>query len=265
MGAACVTESDLSVAWLRAFAHAAAPGISSLDPLVVTVRGFSGGTPIETTAIRARLDDALRESHSLQNRPGNPLTCTMVASTIFPDSLWGPTVGRTELYQRYLRLLPRIKRDARNRRGLYFERLINYGRGPNEGNQLEHIITAFRSGVKRTSAFQASICDPERDTTRMPMQGFPCLQQIAVCPQRSNGTLTITAFYGTQYIFQRAYGNYLGLCRLGCFLAREMDLELTQMTCVASHALLGEGITRERARNLVRDALERAQIDALEN
>jgi hypothetical protein len=51
----------------------------------------------------------------------------------------------------------------------------------------------------------------------------------------------MTAFYATQTIFSRAYGNYVGLARLGRFLAHEMKLELTRVTCIANVAQLGLG------------------------
>ena len=43
-----------------------------------------------------------------------------------------------------------------------------------------------------------------------------------------------------QYIFERAYGNYLGLSRLGSFVAQEVGLKLEQMNCVAAIARLGD-------------------------
>jgi len=40
-------------------------------------------------------------------------------------------------------------------------------------------------------------------------------------------------------LFDRAYGNYLGLCHLGRFMAHEMGLKLVRMTCIASVAQRG--------------------------
>jgi hypothetical protein len=184
---------------------------------------------------------------------------TAAANTIFPESLWNPSKDRNELYAKYLRLLPRLRKDPRNRRGLYFERLIAYGRGPEGGNQLEHMLRAFKKKVKRTSAYQATISDPKTDLTKTPFLGFPCLQQVAVHPSEVTGSLAITGFYGTQYLFERGYGNFLGLAGLGRFLAREMGLKLERMTCVASYAPV-EAIGKTRGRRLiaaVKDAFAR--------
>jgi hypothetical protein len=52
--------------------------------------------------------------------------------------------------------------------------------------------------------------------------------------------LCITGYYPKEYIFDRGYGNYLGLCRLGQFMANEMGLELAQMTCFVGVAAAGK-------------------------
>ena len=40
----------------------------------------------------------------------------------------------------------------------------------------------------------------------------------------------MNAFYAKQYMVERGYGNYLGLCRLGEFVAHELGLSLTRVT-----------------------------------
>jgi len=47
-----------------------------------------------------------------------------------------------------------------------------------------------------------------------------------------------SGFYASQYLFKRAYGNYLGLCRLGRFMAFQMGLKLVRLTCYAGFAHL---------------------------
>ena len=85
---------------------------------------------------------------------------------------------------------------------------------------------------------QAAIIDPALDHTNSQQLGFPCLHQVAFTPDGDAG-LAVTGFYATQYLFDRAYGNYLGLCRLGRFMAHEMGLKLARMTCIASVAQRG--------------------------
>lgn len=62
------------------------------------------------------------------------------------------------------------------------------------------------------------------------------MQQIAFVPNSKTASLHVVAFYPHQYLFQRAYGNYLGLIQLGRFVAHEMHLTLTAMTCVSTIA-----------------------------
>jgi hypothetical protein len=64
------------------------------------------------------------------------------------------------------------------------------------------------------------------------------MQQVAFAPY-GNDELAVTGFYAKQYLFERAYGNYLGLCNLGRFVAHELGLRLTKVTCVAGVATMG--------------------------
>ena len=45
--------------------------------------------------------------------------------------------------------------------------------------------------------------------------------------------------YATQDIVDKAYGNYVGLHRLGMFMAQEMGLKLDRLTCIATPAVRG--------------------------
>ena len=239
-----IEEDNLSVAWAKALLHVAEKGEVSL--LTVVIRGFTDGQPMEVPPVRLLLDEAL-------GADAKGLSCNEVANTLFPKSLWNPKADRQLLYDRYQRIMPCVLRDRRNRYGVYFQRMIAYGRdaASNEGmNQLEHIIQTWRGGNHRRSALQAAIFDPTKDHTNQRMRGFPCLQQVAFAPQGADG-LMVTGLYATQYIFERAYGNYLGLCRLGRFMAQEMGRQLTQVSCVASPANRGDK-TKGYLRELVR-------------
>jgi len=84
--------------------------------------------------------------------------------------------------------------------------------------------------------FQASIFDPGRDHDGIAQLPFPCLQHVSFVPQGE--TLTLNAFYATQQLLNKAYGNYLGLCRLGNFMAHEMGLTFSKMNCFIGVAKL---------------------------
>lgn len=234
-GLLTIQETNLSHAWAKAFLAAASPGGGEIMPVVVTVTGFSDNQPVETPSIRQMLDQAL-----LNNKR---FLCETVASTIFPQSMWNPSAGRELLFQRYQDLLPGLKKlEPSNKYGLYFERLIAFGH--DKVNQLDHIIQTYQGGNHRRSALQASVFDPIVDHTNQPRRGFPCLQQVVFTPCGKR-EMTVTAFYAVQYLFEKAYGNYLGLCNLGHFMAHEMGLRLTQLTCIAGVAKLGNVIKRE--------------------
>ena len=224
-----ITSDNLSLAWAEAFLHIIDHPGKEVAPLVVSICGFADGFPNEERSIQIALDRSL-ESSEYQS-------VETVANTIFPESHWKLSRGdRHELYRIYLRTLPRLKAldKMRNRRGLYFERLIAFDEKAQNRNQLEHIISAYNSahqarrGVRRTM-LQASVFDPRRDHLNVPRLGFPCLQHITFVP--NGAELTLNAIYATQQIFEKAYGNYLGLCRLGRFMAHEMDLTFSSLNC----------------------------------
>ena len=115
-----IKDSDLSRAWARAFLEAMKPGRGEILPLVVTVTGFVDDRPTENPTIRCALDEALLRMEEF--------SCITVASTIFPQSLWNPEESRDQLFERYRRILPRLRKmEKRNQYGLYFERLIAFG------------------------------------------------------------------------------------------------------------------------------------------
>lgn len=250
-GPLLIEDDNISRAWVRAFSTLANPGVDALSPLVLTVRLPGDGRLPIVPAVDAIIDAALQAQ-------GTPLSRT-TANLIFP-SIWNPARPRSELFERYQRMLPKIRKERLNRDGVYFERLIAYGPEGAPRNQLEYIISTYAAGNHRRSALQASILDPARDQTNQRQRGFPCLQQVSFLPDPEHG-LAVTGYYATQYLVDRAYGNVLGLCRLGQFVAHELDQPCTRMTCVAAAARLGDGWTKRWARAQL-EPLGRALIEA---
>lgn len=227
MGPLLINEPDLSRAWAKAVLHVVDHAGLEISPLVLSVTGFDdNGTAAENKAVRHALDNLLL-AKGLRNVED-------VAFTIFPQRLWQVAQGdRALLFEYYRKAFPRYQamnpRD--NRRGLYFERLISYGRGPCDGNQLEWILSQFnaREGVRR-SMFQASVFDPGRDHVATAQLQFPCLQHVSFEPTREG--LVVNAFYATQQLFVKAYGNYLGIAQLAAFMAHEMKMKLIRMNVI---------------------------------
>jgi hypothetical protein len=206
---------------------------NEITGLSLSVSGFdSDNCVLEDVCIRKKLDAAL-EVEGLQ-----PIGT--VANTIFPINLWNKASDRSLLYKRYMDILPQIKKCPQNRYGIYFNRMINYD---DKGfNQIERIISFYEKKNRRRSAFQVSIWDPHRDLVNTRMRGFPCMQHLVFsCVQNK---IVVTSFYATQYVFERAYGNILGICNLGSFLAHELGIPLKEVNCFVGVEQLSIGKTR---------------------
>jgi hypothetical protein len=220
-----IPSENLSYAWAELFLSIIKGSGKEISSLIISLTEFKNGIPNEDIAIREALNDCLSAYNKEQ--------IDTVANTIFPDTLWElAQYNRQVFFAKYIHNLPRIKalEPRRNCRGLYFERLIAFGCDFANGNQLEHIISAYTSNPSfRRAMFQASVFDPHRDHTLAPRLGFPCLQHLQFLPDNKSETLTVNAFYATQQVFEKAYGNYLGICRLSLFMAHEMRLSLDRV------------------------------------
>ena len=228
-----IDDTNLSRAWARLLLQVLDGAGTEVAPLILSLSGFAqNGPAVEDPAVRQALDQLLM-------RKGR-IVVENVAFTIFPQGLWEMSRGnRTRLFARYRATFPRWQamNHRANGRGLYFERMVMYGRGPCDGNQLEWILSQFnsRKGVRR-SMFQATTFDPGRDHVASAQLGFPCLQQVSFEPTAAG--LVTNAFYATQQIFDKAYGNYLGLAHLGAFMAREMGMPLARLNVMVGVAKL---------------------------
>jgi hypothetical protein len=242
-----IERTGLSEAWLAALLSLTEKRPDPGSPFIISFTGFNEqGLPLESNAIRECVDRELKARGAVSVE-----TC---ASMLFPlgnlqlmELRLKHKVSIEELTNYYLTsVYPRLKtQNARsNGRGTYFLRMVNFGGNPkNEGeigtNQIAKLIEIW-SGNKRIvqSALQLAIRDPRCDLTRNPRPFFPCLQQVSFAYDHTNG-ISITGYYPTQYIFDRAYGNYLGLAHLGWFIAREMKKKLVRVNCICAHPLLG--------------------------
>jgi len=233
-------ETSLAAAWARAFLTMSDSAGRELSPFLVSIASGPDGAPVEDADLRDAIDACLEES-------GND-PVDRVAKSIFPHPLWRRAKGdRRKLYADYLQNLPDYvaMESSKNSHGLYFARLIGYGidhrtgeelsylegKLKEDGNQLEFIINACKPKAQRM-ALQASIYDPVRDQTEA-RRHFPCLQHVTFVPDFARGTLTLNAFYALQLLFVKAYGNWLGLCRLGAFVASQTELRFERLNCYA--------------------------------
>jgi len=220
-----IRADNLSIAWAKVMAALLQPGVTRITPLTLIIDGLEGhACAPETPGIRKAVDIFLeaQEKRDTEN----------VAWTIFPQRYWELSGGDRELFfELFNDSFARVQEfnPRNNRRGSYFQRLVDLhgeGRGP---NQLKWMLDEYEGHPKarRTSKFQATTFDPLRDYTSSGQLEFPCLQQVSFT--FDDGLLQLNAFYATQQIARKGYGNYLGLCRLGAFIADQTGLKLDRL------------------------------------
>lgn len=234
-----VDENNLSNAWCKVLQHILDHSGNEITPLVLTLSGFD-----EEDIVNRELNNDLSRN--------NLDSIEIVSETIFPQSLYNFNQNDGQkLFETYLQnVLPRLKKiDKRNSSGTYFERLIAFG--DTKKNQLNIIIDSLKedSKIKRRSKLQAAIFDPLKDHKNGVFQSFPCLQHVTFYKSETGG-LVINSFYAMQYLYQRAYGNWLGLINLGKFVANESGLELERLNCFIGVEKL-DHLTKTKAKKLL--------------
>lgn len=261
-----IAETNLSFAWGKAFLRMMSPD-STHAPITLSVEGFDANyLPIEDPIIRSETDAALK-AHGL-------LPVANTAYTIFPNDAWAfQNQPSHEKFAPAFRkwIFPFMYRAHRgNRTGTYFQRMVAFGAdidkqgrlSANYVDQPAKILAFWRgAGSHRRSALQLACFDPNRDHHGKARSGFPCLQQVSLSYDSAHDGLAITGYYPSEFIFDRGYGNYVGLCHLGRYMAKNMGLSLTRMNCVIAHPLLGgEGVKKTPLRPL--EEIVRNQIAA---
>jgi hypothetical protein len=220
-----IEADNLSLGWAKVLEHLSRPGVSVLMPLTLSITGFDAdGVAAEIPEIRDAVDAFLEANgkRDLEN----------VAWTIFPERYLTLANGdRDRFFELFTESFQRVQtfNPRNNRRGSYFQRLVDLRGGGQGPNQLKWILEEYESHPlsRRRSKFQATTFDPARDHSSAGQLEFPCLQQVSFT--FDDEMLGLNAFYATQQVARKGYGNYLGLARLGAFMAREMGLKLGRL------------------------------------
>lgn len=235
---------NISKVWGQIFLHCVSSSVDYISPLTAEI-WVRERELFSQSVIDENIHKQLNETYTdLEVRN----SIESVASTIFPESLLNQDTkqrNRNDFYKRFMDIWPRVKGCPPNRNGHYFHRMIAYQKNlsadkSEEFNQIEHVIQTYNGGNHRKSALQISVMDPRQDHSNEPIRGFPCLQHVNLIPHPSKGELDIVGYYANQYVFLKAYGNYLGLYRLGKFMAGEMGLSLSRVVCIAASAKLDD-------------------------
>lgn len=238
-----IEGNSIAECWLKILQEMIVTKKNELSPLIVNIN-IGGEVPEYQEELENDINKFLV---TIKNQPSIEST----AGTIFPNSL---SAGNATIFDRYDRIWKSVKLTHKNKRGTYFRRMMAYGEAYGEPkNQLKHIIETYngipgkRSPVHRRSALIATTFDPILDHKPTPMLGFPCLQQVCFIPNPQNKTLQMNAIYAMQHLDTRAYGNYLGLVRLGEYMAKKMGLKFVQLQCMLSIIELGKKMNKKLA------------------
>jgi thymidylate synthase len=249
-----VSGPDISTAWIRACKALDQPPNRRGYHTVVRIADPIADDP----RVRFELDRILESK--------NKQSVRTVANTIFPAALARAAKDHDALVARYKKLFPSLKRlHQGNRLGTYFDRLINYPGPGGSTDQIALIIGRLRQQLETrgpmTACYEANLVDPASDhdgeaftvsaPVRVPgvdnnIMQFPCLSHCSFQLDRE-GRLHLTALYRSQYMIERAYGNYVGLGELLAYIAHNSRLQVGGLTVVAGYAQLDGGyITKVR-------------------
>lgn len=237
-----IKGDDLSEAWVQTLGAVLDDGGKSLN----VVTSWQGA--VDRPATRSIVDDFI------SSRPKGKSTwprwpIETVANTIFPIDLYEPELGVEALAQFSDWYLEGLEvAHAASPSGEYCQRLVSWDdAGDQRINQLAEVgrrLCRYADPGDRayrySSDYELAVENPRLDLRiQMPGRnrdpyGFPCLSHISLTVQ--DGAVHLTAMYRNQHLLRKAYGNYLGLSRLGWALAHHAGLRLGTVTVVATHA-----------------------------
>jgi hypothetical protein len=235
-----VNADTVSHAWVQAVATVGElPGRHAFHLIVRIQR-----PQVELPIVRTMADKLLSD---LRLDP-----VTTVANTLFPAALARLHPEPAHLAERYRRLYPRLRKFPANRGGTYFGRLVELPSEQGNVDQLTDIVDKLRRsarGQKRKATYEADCSNPSmavyRDTKdRRKTMGFPCLSFCSF--QLDVDQVHLVAHYRSQYLVQRAYGNYLALGQLLDYVATAAGLKTGQLTVIAGHASVERNIAKTR-------------------
>ena len=258
-----IEASTLSEAWVESVDHLLGCPNGKAVNIVTTFPGTA-----EDPAIRSAVDRFLADA-AIRRPKAAVYEIETVASTLFPDSWYRPGRAanpRDHLYRMRARAA-RVHRRISGEAETYLDRLVAYpGANGKPVNQLEEQIVRIKGQLavkgSKSSAYEIGIDDPADLRIFMPgsdrkYMGFPCLSHISLTLHQ--GAIHITALYRNQGFIRKAYGNYVGLARIGRFFATEVGVQLGEITCVATHADAEFGVASATS---LRNLLERCRAVA---
>jgi thymidylate synthase len=253
-----IRTETLSEAWLAGLEYLLDHGGTAVNLAVA----FASAE--EEADVRAVFDEFIAEWRAGKRKPVLYPAST-VANTLFPQALYRKGPGpeaRERLYRLHARTMRVQKRYTK--KDSYFERLVNWpGAAGEPVNQLEQLIDRLSKQLARmgplSSAYELGLSHPADGSggevrvytpaVDRRLMSFPCLSHISFTLVA--GRLHLAALYRNQDFVARAYGNYLGLARIGEFVAAETGCELGETLCLATHAHSGMGLGKQTITALI--------------
>lgn len=243
-----IKGKNVSEAWKKAIEHLVKNGREDYN-LIVEVENPT----LDDKTTREKFNEILFSI--------NDQRIETVANTIFPFGMNDKSKDRFDFYGRFQRVYPTLRKVIENNKGTYFGRLVAWNYGQKETfNQLEHTISKLirekNNGRGIRVMYEMCIYDPDLDKNNQ--MGFPCMSFISV--KVRNEYIDLTAVYRNQYFVQKAYGNYLGLGRLLGFIAHESGYKMGKLTCIATHADLGNIKPKENYERMLEICRDQQQL-----
>ncbi len=201
----------------------------------------------EVAGIRAAVDQLLG---TLRLAPVDE-----VRNTVFPASLalkYPEPADLTARYRNYT--YPRLKRlERENAKGTYFNRFADYPASAGAIDQLVNVaekLRASKAGTRVKSMYEVDMAEGldmavyRHTKDHKKRMAFPCL---SFCSFQLDGhRVHLVAHYRSQYLVQRAYGNYLGLGQLLQYVATAAGFDTGQLLVVAGHARIDKSVSAVR-------------------
>ncbi len=179
-----------------------------------------------------------------------------VRNTVFPASLARKYPEPADLTARYREYIyPRLRKFEReNAKGTYFNRFADYPASTGATDQLVAVVEKLRASkastrvkamyeMDRADGLEMAVYRHGKDHRKR--MAFPCLSFCSF--QLDDGSVHLIAHYRSQYLVQRAYGNYLGLGQLLDYVATAAGFDTGNLLVVAGHARIDKAVSAVRA------------------
>jgi thymidylate synthase len=187
------------------------------------------------------------------------LPIVTVMNTIFPGGFYKQG-GAEAVFGDF----PKAYAFSREKWGTYAGRMFSpIGGKAGDRSRIQVIIDKLKAnGPKMRAAYEVDVLDSSHDedlslycaeTDSRMHRGQPCLAHISF-KLHDGDTLSLTAFYRSQYYVTKGLGNFLGLGQLLLFVSNEAGLKPGALIVHASMASIDPELKAEEVETMVKAA-----------